>query len=488
MIVKRKNVNKKKKKRAAPYTANKTQKAVDEVSAQLKQLQLELKKDVADRKPLKPKISNAYEALLLSIAMPKEFPPLRLGAGLASYQTAVANPFEVVKPGFGAIASGVSTADLTCAFCFRDPYRFLVTWISHPAPADWEYRGSSTFAQVSGQFMALQFPPLAWFSGVKAHGDAIFPGRLDGNRRNYIWLEQGQTITFTSLAVNAVTLAPYRYDTDGTTNGLAGFGLAGGGTQVFAASVEGYYAFDVNAALITGFSCNITVQSNGTPGTWGHRSIPFGYQNGPSMDAVKMYAVSLMYTNTAAPIYRQGKLTAVQIPRRRDWRDFTSYDAVASVKDAYIDAAVDGYYGFLKPTQFEDLNFKDQNEIEAGRLEYAYFNLEANSDYLGLAISITTPEGRDGYLTICSALEYRTNDQFREVRFPDVTSSVVSTAMNLACRLPQHHENPFHMSDIFDWIKETASNIWEGFKTALPKVVDTAEKVARIGGAVIPLL
>jgi len=431
------------------------------------------------------KKARQMEKILASIAAPKEYPAVRLGTSFGSYQTAVANPFRITNSGWD---SGTNS---TSAFLFRDPYRFFISRVTTTSPSVYQYQVQGTGQSIAVEAIGLQFGPLLNVATTTAtntvHGNALYPGRFSDSKRSWIWVEAGQPLTITNPTTATLSFFPYFLTPDGTEQITATQTVASLTPLIFNVAFSGYWSFDVNATANVAFVPLISL--NIPAGTWwGHRSVPWMTANYSSCDAMKLYAGSLMFTNEASPLNRQGKIAAAQIPQGRDWRNYTSYSTVAGVKDAYVSDAENGYYGFLKPTQPHDIDFIENNSIGIGGLVFAWFDLSVPSDFMAVNVTVTTPLGQDGYYTYAAAFEYRTSDQWRDVEHPTITAETVMDSMSLVARLPQHHENPFHLSDIYDWIKNAVSDIWGGFKSALPVVADVATKTAGIAAAIAPFL
>jgi hypothetical protein len=450
------------------------------------------------------KMSAEQVKILLSVMCPKDFEPQRLGSQLGAYQTAVANTYAVTNAGWADLtspSSGSISGSVTANYVFRDPFRFSVHSIPNPTTTvNYEYRTTlDATVFYSTQLAPLSFGRLGWFSGQKPHGDFLYPGKLSSAPRTYAWVDAKGAIVIQNGSGIALYAVPYYYRSDGQISKGALNAIAVGASASFTVGVDDgqnigcYVGFDLS--LQTGTASKlaevqIIVNSQNQAGIWwGHRSLPWIDSNISSIDAIKIYGASLMLTNEASPLNRQGKLAAAQITEGRDWRQFTDYDSLTEIKDSYINSIVNGYYGFLKPTQPRDYDFRDQTYTTyTGAVSQGWFMLDNPSDFLACVGVVTDVNGRDAYITTSVACEYRTEDQFRDVRKPTAPWEVVNQAMAMICGAPQHHENPFHISDIFDWIGEQFSGLWRGVKQAYPMVMDGLNTAIKVGGIVAPLM
>jgi hypothetical protein len=447
-------------------------------------------------------MTNEQIKILLSVMSPKDFPAVRLGSNLGSYETAVANPFTVDTVGW-IDTENVATGDTTSTFIFRDPFRFCVTTRFFGAGGNansYVYQVTCDATVVyTTNFVPLTTGRFGWFSGAQPHGQYLYPGKLKGGERTYVWCNAGDTLLIANSSGQSCNLTPFYYRTDGRLDTAAFFTCPTGASTAHAPAAQYtlgvgcYVGFDIASTVAAGVSFNglyiqVSNLSNAVK-CYAHKALPWIDNNIISVDAIKIYAASLMLTNTASPLNRQGKLAAVQLPEGRDWRQYLTYDSISSVKEAYVNNAVNGYYGFLKPTQPSDLDFRDQRHLRSdGTLSQAWFLLDSGSDFIAVSAKVTDSNGRDAYVTCSASLEYRTNDQWREVKCPSIPYNIVFDAFNMISSAPQHHENPFHIGDIFDWIGDQFSGLWNGVKEAYPKVMSGLTTALHVGALAAPLL
>lgn len=438
-------------------------------------------------------ILGQIEKLLLAFAGPKDFPAVRLSNGWSSFDTALASLYYRRAAEFARLTTPGIVADTT-AFVFRDAAR---AFVCPTATGAFIYRATVPSILLTANPTPMRTGGLVGIGANLPHGPYLYPGVLEGSAREYYWLgsatdpTRGITIT-NNMAIGSVTAYLWMYDQGVATQVANGVAAAGGGTTVLIGTADAYYGVDLVGAASG--SVTIEVKQTGAPVTieWAHRALPFLEQNITSMDSFKIYAASLMYTNDASPLNRQGKIAGLQVPRGRSWTDFTTYTTLAQQSEAKSMSAENGIYGFLKPTQPEDFNFKDRDTVGtlAGvtGVRDIWYALRTDSDFLAVSANITTAAGQDGYWTPAWQFEYRTVDQWRHVDAADNTDDEVDAAIKLLAAVPQWYENPFHISDIMNWIGDKMNDAYDVAKRVLPGIVKAATTVASIGGAVIPLL
>lgn len=446
--------------------------------------------------------AKAVAKLLLSMMAPSDFPPVRLGANSGAYQTALANPHSKGAAGFIDPDLTVNaTGSMNMIAVFRDLFRFSVQSFFIPAGVSYYYRtsldGSVGFTTTPVPLVTGRF---GWFSGEKPHGDFLYPGRFNNAGRSYIWANAADVVNIIVLSpTNQFVVTPFYYRADGSIlNGqliICNPSTTTTITPPLSAHerIGCYVGFDVNSTFSTPttFQVQIEVTNAGNVSRcYGHRSLPWTDPNLASIDAVRVYAASILLSNDAAPLDKEGKIAAVQWPAGTDWRQHLDYDAYSSAANAKTFRAENGYYGFLKPTQAaKDFEFRDQSNVtRSDTVSYAWFDLSTPNDFLSLCTKITKPEGRDFEVTLSAAYEYRTDDQTRDRRVPTMPPRDVEEALYKLGFAEQHHENPFHMGDITDWVSDQMSKIWSGVKWAFPKVLDGLTTAAKVGAAVAPFI
>lgn len=448
-------------------------------------------KSKADLAALEKHNARQMEKVILSTTAPKEFDPVRLGAADGSMATAVANPWRRQDAVFRDLGNGVQS---TQAFIFRDPRRALLLSVKTGAAATVYDSSCQAYpVNVGVNPTPIQFRPFKYANqGIAIHGDTLYPGKEGDGTRTYVWITQGSSLSV--LCNISCTISAYRYSRLGviesfyTSNYSASASYA---PIISSAATDGYYGLDIYntvAAAPISFTgtFRVTYLENSTH--WAHLCLKDFPQSEAKVSATRHYASSIMLSNYSAPIYRQGKIAAYQIPQGRAWWDFIGYDNTASARMSYGVDAVNGYYGFLKPTQQFDFNYIENCECVDGAVVVSWFNLDTPSDFLTCVCQVTDPTNISMYWTQCSAIEYRTDDQWRVQELPRIGGQAVEVARTLVSRLDQHHENPLHLDDIINFVKKAATELYSGIKTALPYVAEGALTVGKLAAMAAPLL
>lgn len=440
---------------------------------------------VMDARPRR--LHRVVSSLVGSITLPKEIEPIRIGSAYGSDKTAVARLFRktnIVPAGSGASPSVPKSQQI--AFAFRDPLRsFIYTYGLNP---DDEYKYWSVGASIPAQQLAnvqIQFAgPLQLTnpSNCSPHGTVMYPGRLSPSdpHRGFL-VNYGDKVTLQIEARPAVTTGTYVISLmklEGTMWSEApipysSFNQQSGGTVEYFPNETGYYSWNVYVARnndqpTVDVQCLVAIthspNSLNASSIFAQLPLPGIDQHLESIEGYRIPAVSLMLTNTASPLNRQGQVVGLQCPKRTHWYDFTEYEDITSNSKSTTLNIVNGMYGFLKPTSASDLdtdvcvyaNNETENDV--------VYDLLPKSDYLTIQADITLADGRQGYFTPCHHIEFTTLSQWFEQRDQGVDPNDLESALRIVGKMPQWHENDLHFSDIWNGIKSFASDIWSGVK------------------------
>jgi hypothetical protein len=480
-------------------------------------------------------IAGEEAAIIRSVVTPAEAPPQRYSDGFASEPTAVATPWKridapwpaasavpagsPVKPAAGnpvppvpATPASVPRAALPAsdlmAFVFRDPLRFAVVYYPS-APAQTIYRAlvdvaasepTSLFDSPLASEIRLNIAQWNWLSGsdqFKPNGDVLYTGKAPNDNRSFVWLDAGTEIAWGG---NGTPGSHYQLHIDyfdganiiedfasadvvcaaGGTFGVGGTVGENTGGVDWSAVPAGYYSPWISSATDIATSTTLQFVIAEGQSTFGHQCLPDLEKNVKSVESVRMIGVSGMYSNTEAPLERQGKISAKQMPEGTQWQSFVSQtNSIASLAGSVQVEAQKGLYGFLKPTKELDFTKKAPLFIDnAGNLRGSHYDIVSDSAFLAFRVSITNVDGRDGFWTFGSSLEFTTLDTWRPLDVARIPRAVYSGALEKIRYLQQFHENPSHLSAIWNGIKGVLGGVVKGITTYGPTVMKVAEAAA----------
>lgn len=455
---------------------------------------------------------SSYERIASSLAVPALNDPERWSSEFSTAPTAIASPWAQTVAGWNI--AGNSTINIPntdmFGFVFRSAERAAILYDANSSAQTMTY---AVYGSSPGGDEILTLPSSSWsiFNGgtgvalnvpetlhtpyalatstYRPHGTTLFAGADGVSTSRYFWLDGHTTmsITYTTVATQVPVFIADIWTPDGVSQGNYTVAGSTGTSQTTTLKTNaypaGYYAFRVFQTVATGVLSilSMTIQDVGGP-ICCHRCIP-GYDvNVGSVTGIRVLAAALMYTNEAALINKQGKIAGFQSPQGTHWTDYVksggAFSNVASAQGSVTLTVDNGMYGFLKPTKPSDFDVQTYIEVDSGNLVDSFYPLDHQSAFLVLYTTISITGGQDGYWTASYGVEYQTSDVWREIGFPECEKSVYDRALESLKYLPQFHENPLHISDIWDTIKNSASAMLDGVVKYGPTVATLATTLA----------
>lgn len=435
--------------------------------------------------------------LVSSITLPKETDcPVRIGSAFGSDPTATAKLFRklnLIFPTAGETDSDLAPTDMA-GFLFRDALRSFIYAFGLTATDTFVY-GASFVCNVScapgveyyPEYDTPFYPDLS-SSTVSPFGPYLYYGRNSkSDLHRGILMSAGMQMT-TILQPTATfpagknVIVNYWYFSKDTWESVGAILIVGtaGGTATCTATVTGYYSFtlttDAEVATLTPFKFTGSNGIGVNPGVagmvWAQLSLPNLEDVLPVVKAFRTISASLMLTNTASPLNRQGQIVGLQLPRGSWPFDYLDFDEVASDLKSMTINIVNGMYGFLKPTAQSDFDmtvFQFSNSFSIAQTDYV-FDLIPTSDYLTIHAQVVDPNGRQGFWTPAYCVEYESISQWSDLKISDAKPNDLAMALQAIAPIPQWHENDFHLGDIWEWIKDTAKDVWGVVKEVGPIV------------------
>jgi hypothetical protein len=353
--------------------------------------------------------------------------------------------------------------------------------------------------------------------------------------RRGVWMNQGNeaplnggTQIFVTVALatgtitvaRSVTLTVYRLDGSewipvDTIDGTTTTGPTAAVTLMYGCLVSGYHAFSITYG----------VDATGSAGFWkvsalmdhvgsGYviNSIPHIEDRQEAVQAIRPLAASIMVSPNTAKFQRQGRIRAVQLPVDQQWYSLKGrqpFDELATAAELYDGPLEEGYYGFLKPVDVQDFAEKSPFIIRKQGdstilidVDFPVFPpggwlvVTARADGQSLGGGPTNYPAGATYTTTVFGVEFTTLDTWYEQNLPQLSTREMQDAFELLKQVPQHHCNPFHISDITKAVMGAAKGglaVAPGLLNAFsalapPKVAAGMRSAAEIGNLVNGLL
>jgi len=146
------------------------------------------------------------------------------------------------------------------------------------------------------------------------------------------------------------------------------------------------------------------------------------------------------------------------------------YDSIAQMEGSTTIPAKNGMFGFLKPTGEEDLIMKRHFATTGITISDSFFELKPSSEYVVFAFNIPDADGQASSYEIRNALEYETNDVWRQTVAPEYDKSIFDMALSRVKTIPQFHENPTHIKNILNKVGTFLKGVFNAGRTYLPMI------------------
>jgi len=332
---------------------------------------------------------------------------------------------------------------------------------------------------------------LGFVQGTDIHGPVLYPGRIAKSdpQRGFL-VTQGTTISV--LLVSALNTSGvntnvrlFRLDGDQwvvepNAGGVMTFSSVGT-TNSFVVPIDSihpstYYTFRAdNGSANNQYTFQVTLtmaaaSSSTLAAAWGQLCLPDFEDVVGYVEAIRIPAVSCMYTNTSSDLNNQGQITGVQLAAGQSFLDNCVYSDLSQDRKSTTLNIKKGLYGPLKFKSPSDLDFFIPTTIEDDKLTGAFapnnadttFNIIPTSDYLVISASCGIAGGQEGYFTLAWGVEFTTQNQWQEVEISLINNKEYDDAIEIISIMPQWHENDFHVSDIMDFLGSAAKSVLKG--------------------------
>lgn len=472
--------------------------------------------------PIKSAVPSALQQLVHAIALYLAAPgeenvkAFRWSSEFSQAETALADPFRIVQPDFGNTDAGGDLWNYTnenqgVMFLFRGVECAAIILLQNAAKALKEY---AVHFRQNGSVQSNAVLSLPLFGATDLltpyaknlstsyapHGQYLYAGAVAGSPQRFLWLDTCDELIVThKLASGGPTAAVIyqlsRYDATGLSRAISNIGA----TVSSAASSDvtlkavgdpaGYYCVSVLNGEATVTNLNIEAMKIAGDGScMAHLALPNFESNWLRESGVRINALSALFTNTSPVMELGGTVAGCQFGSKTDWMDLLKLDvltAVQTVKGSHSSDIRRGLHGFLKPTQPEDFRIQAYSEIDdSGNFVDSFYPLDNRGAFLCIAMSIPSPgQGNDGYITLRYGIEYLSQDTWASTGPSDVPDEAFKMALGYLRTLDQFHENPVHLKEIWNKIKNGAKKAVSFLVNTGPKIINGVKQVSEILGA-----
>ncbi len=434
--------------------------------------------------------------------------------GVPRYNDGTSQPTAVASPVRLETLLSAQMKEEQQVFLFRNPAVNMIIPQYAPNGATWRYDAYMDSIQatsnpvlnplfeLSDNFGFIPLLPAYWKNNASStwqkHGDYFLCGESKcspGSR--FVWLDAGETVelSVTTDINETVTLLGDRdnggklepnfvYVTEACSLGI-------GKSLVIPILSRGYYAFRLTTTeqVATDIQVNYLkfFDTAGTATTQAARHLCMkNYcDNLSTWPSLRYLGGTLRYCNTASVLNLAGNVAIADIPARKDWQDYDSYDAVSSINGAFRDDVREGGFGRLsianRPVDFE---MQENTEVNNGTVLDSHWPVEPTSSFLAFSIQITDSASRQGFLEQWSAVEFQTTDTSRELANTTIPAEDWTAAIQKTAAIPSKTKNAIHLKDIGKAISSVAKGTVRSVLKYGPQVVEGVGTAMGIAAAV----
>jgi len=441
-------------------------------------------------------------SLMAAIALPKVAAPIRWTIGTSSAYTSISTPFAVIEAPLQypiTTFAPMVVAGQSIAFAFRSILRSLVYYDPNESATTATYVGqfyiegtglAPESSQVEGN---ADLPLVCWVNDGATtyypHGVTLYSGS-SGDSKRWVWMNAWDQLNVSGSVSESGAGSLYFYQligksphlisssdlSVGTINASFGAVLSGDEKGPIA---PGYYCLSAeNFSLVQITAVKLLISADC------FCQLPaqdFDFNCGSIQDS-RVVGTSLMFTNTTTLLSLGGSVAGYQGHKGKNWYDYTGnvFSAVSSSIGATTMDVKNGMYGFLLPAGLQDLEMIQEfsYSIADECVQDSFLDVTPNFDYIMIAPQVPVTTGISGLWTISQQIEYMTDDVWRAVSKPYVTSKDVEDAMQALSTFRQFHTNSFHFSDIWNGIKSFASSVLGGVQKYGPAILKGATALA----------
>lgn len=435
----------------------------------------------------RPNNGSLAAAIAASFALPSDYPPYRMRDEYSTEETALFKVFEEhpITCGVTGGTNPLLRTDTHVEFIFQDLLCNRIFYNRNLLGQQWIYTwafGRDTggnnlfsFTLQAGASDTL-YPSHAISTGTfKAHGDVYF-ARNDNGIAGF-WIDSPPVAGASTITVT-INVAPAAAQGNIIlllwTNGVwkeTQKQTAAVGTLIYTFTLtggtSGYYAIAMNN-FQAGQSVIVTHQ--GISDVWSHQPAPYIMANANSIESCRTLGHSILVKNVTANQNKQGAITAVQPGKSRYWYSFASSNGTDDVYGAVRDYAgaanskplETGLYGFVKPTEQEDLRLREPFTVTNVPSSTNTVWTFAQTPILGttyVVVAMQCNVGTPQNLLVRTDLqgEYETGNQFFNVAKPAAEPEMWRDGMEALASFVQFYENPTHWKKILQTLGTIAS-------------------------------
>lgn len=411
------------------------------------------------------RFSSTFESDATAVAVPLSNPPIDFNTGATPTNDMPATDTFIVQQRVmecGIIQYMANTTGTAMTYQMLGSTPLDEFTVPYPT-STWAYECID--GQVSNLHLVCGVPTVSfaphgnvWFAACDT---ATVTGA--GSDKRMFWFEENSVLNITAHIGTATSLIT----ADFALNQWSEFGTnlnaqvssaitdAAGIFSAVAITVlkSGYYWLSVNVSTSDTMTID-GIQYIHEGAIFAHLCIPGFDANGGRVKSGHVSAASTQFVNTAPMIENSGNVAMYQTKPDEAWMSFVgNYLKISNAKGSYTGKASNGSFGYLRPDSATNFTPIAYSIWHGGSVLDSFWPVRQGSGALITYIQINDVTGRQGYYKLRFGLEYLTSDVWSEVEMPTASPKDWDAAIQALKKIPQFHENPLHLSEIWSKIK-----------------------------------
>jgi len=450
--------------------------------------------------------------IVWAFSAPETGRSIRVPSTIATVPTAVANMSEDIVPiwntGTSSENNCLPSTDMLIALT-REPACATIVYNGAAQPWSYDMYGLDSDDKYTsdGVFITGDGGPLNYQYGIPTadipyhpHGSMWFAGNHPSySEFKWFFIPGGSSALFTYTGIadvtGAFTISAHKYI--GNQGVHLGYLTSGGveydGTTPVTTTLDfeeltpGYYAFYINESGSstpgTTVSCVISGGSSETPlDIFEHHPLPDYETNYKFVDGIRINAASIHTADRAATQYNEGTIVQLQVGPRKHWLGYVAeagatpiVNVLAKKLSKEASNLKKGAYTSMKLVTEKDLDMKDTITAEDDILTDSAWDITLPNGCMMHALYCSNNTGKDIWFETNFMIEFETQNKWFDVKSPGISKETFDKAMMIFSQTEQYHENPLHISDI-----------WNGIKTGVSKAIGFARDVGSVAEIAAP--
>lgn len=380
---------------------------------------------------------------------------------------------------------------------FKDVFRALLFWYKDVSATAMKYncQGSIPYSEVSDPIALEEFvftatssdngwhfpqiKQINWKAGDQCHGLVLFPGIYNG--RSFLYKGPTDkivmTITSNPNADNYVVRPQAFINGTMVEKQSVTISAVTDHVVVAASAPEGYYTIDFakSGSTLNTLKFNLSIVGTVSSARWAHRCCPAVVRNLPFVGESRTTCASILISNFTPNIELQGSCVAMQPGEKDSWLDHATlspqefYNKIATSAYALTPVTFKkGFYGYVKPMNISEFDFKNSVDQNGADVNYAGFDLTDNTPYIMVATKVEDETSQTYAVTVTERFEFTTDVDGEMPEFPRFGIDSLEQAIQTIRPVPQWGENPSHLKTIWGEIKKIGVFAYKAYRLAEP--------------------